>query len=797
MRNLLYACRILRQRPVFSLVAVVTLALGIGVNSAIFSVVDAVMLRPLPFADAARLASVWPDRSFSKQELLFLRHTGRSYAQLGFWSGGWSFALTGRDQPLELPGARATADFFSLLGARAAIGRTFAPGEDLPGNDRVAVLSDGLWRRLFAASPAALGQRLELDGEPYTVVGVMPSAFKFLDNATEIWLPATLDSQGADFKARFAGLFGRLRPGVSLGAASAELASLAPLMRRRFDEREEPGIPKVVALQTRLTGRFERTAFLLAAAVLFVLLVACAGVAHLQLARVVERDQEIAIRTALGARPRQLLAQLLAESALLALAGGACGLLLAAWAVRVLVANLPPQTPRLAEIAVNGRVLAFSVLVSLLTAIASGLAPALRSLRTDPHPALRAGGRTTAAGPRRDWLGRALVMLQVGVALVLSIGAGLMVKSLWRLQRVDPGFRQENLLTLRLTPPSASRYGSLPQIVAFYDQVLGRIQQLPGVVSVAAAQSRPLGSDTWNADLTVEGEPGGAPKTPLSPDWSAVTPAYFGALGVPLLAGRTFTAADRVGAQPVAIVNQTLARSAWPGESPLGKRVYTQLEGRDHWVTVVGVVGDVKQRSLAEAIHPALYRPHAQFDRYPRSALTVLVRTRSNPQRVVAAVRSQVWAVDHDVPIGKIETMESAIYDSIGGPRLVMRLLAAFANLALILGAMSLYGIVSYSVSRRVREIGLRMALGARRSDVLGLVVGQAMKLVLLGLLAGLAAALGLTRLLQSQLFEVGAGDPVTFCTATLLLLAVALLASALPAYRAAQADPLRALQHE
>ncbi|HEY6321838.1 MAG TPA: ABC transporter permease [Thermoanaerobaculia bacterium] len=797
MRDLLYACRMLLKRPGFTLVAVATLALGIGVNCAIFSVVDTVMLRSLPFTDPGRLVSVWPNRTFSKQELLFLRDSSRAYSKLGLYVGGESFSLTGRDQPLEVLGARSTADLFAMLGVKAAIGRSFAPGDDQPGNDRVVLLSDGLWRRLFAASPAALGQRLELNGQRYTVIGVMPAGFQLLDNGTELWLPATLDPQGADFKAQFADLLGRLRPGWSARAAGSELAALVPRMRQRFEERdEEPGAPRVASLRERVTGGFERTVFLLSAAVIFVLLVACANVAHLQLARTVERYKEIAIRTALGARPRQVARQILTESALLAVVGGACGLLLAYWAVSLLVANLPPETPRLGEIAVDGRVVAFSLLLALLAGVASGLVPALRSLETDLQPALKEGGRSTTAGPRRHRLAQVLVALQVGLALVLAVGAGLMVRSLWRLQQVDPGFRPENLLTLRVNLPS-SRYAKLQQITAFYDQVLDRIQRLPGVVAIGAAQSRPLGGEIWNADLTVKGRPAGAQAPPLNVDWIVVTPGYFQTLVVPLLAGRVFAATDRLGTQAVAVVNQTLARRVWPGESPLGKQVYTALEGENHWVTVVGVVGDVKHHGQAAAAMPALYRPHAQFDRYPRAAMTLLVRTVSAPLRLAADARSRVWTVDRDVPVSQIQTMESVLYESIGGPRLIMRLLAVFAGLALLLGAISIYGIVSYSVSQRVHEIGLRMALGARRRDVLGLVVGQAMQLILIGLGAGLAAALALTRLLQAQLFEIGSADPATFCAVSLVLLAVGLLASALPAYRASRSDPLVALQYE
>jgi putative ABC transport system permease protein len=418
----------------------------------------------------------------------------------------------------------------------------------------------------------------------------------------------------------------------------------------------------------------------------------------------------------------------------------------------------------------------------------------LRTLGADPQPALK--GRPAAPDSHRRWLSQSLVILQVGLALVLSIGAGLMVKSLWRLQRVDPGFQAENLLTARLTP-SGDRYATLPQIVPFYDQVLARIARLPGVVSVAAAQSRPMGGDHWSAELTVQGEPAGAGRPPLTPDWLVVTPGYFRTLAIPLLAGRSFASQDREGAQPVALVNRALARRVWPGGDPLGKRVYTSLEGEGHWVTVVGLVGDVRSHGMAAEAPPTLYRPHAQFERYPRARLTLLVRTRSQPLRLAAELRSQVWAIDPGVPVAEVETMESVIDRSIGAPRLVMQLLSVFANLALVLGMVSLYGLLSYSVSQRLRELGVRMALGARRRDVLGLVVGQALRLVVIGLALGLCAALGLTRFLQGQLFGVTAGDPATFGIAAAALLAAAVLASLVPARRAARADPMSALRQE
>lgn len=791
MHDLRWAFRALVKDPVFTLVALLTLALAIGANSAIFSVVDGIALRALRYREPGRLLHLWPSHNFSAAEFLALPAKARSFERWSLYDGMQTLSLTGTERPIEVAGARTTADFFSVLGVKAALGRTFLPGEDQPGRDHVVVLSQDAWERFFDSDAGILGRPIQLDGAGYTVIGVMPAGFESLETGTELWLPLSLDAAAPDFKIRYSQLVARLNAGVRPQAASAELKTIARQMQGDFGYLDEDlaGV-SVLALQDSLVGGLRRTLLMLLLAVGFVLLVACANVAHLQLARAIRRRREIGIRLAMGAARRQLLRQLLIESLLLALAGGALGLLVAHWGVRLLLAGLPPTTPRVGEVGIDGRVLLFSLGLSVLTGLLFGLLPAVRSARADLQPLLKDGGGGGAGGSGRSRFSEALVMLQVCLAFVLVVGAGLMVKSILRLQQVDPGFRSENLLALRLSPLD-TRYKTSEEVATFYEQVLARVARLPRVESVAATQFEPLGGEGFAAKATIEGQPQDPAAPPLRVDRRVVSPGYFETLRIPLLEGRTFDATDRSGGQQVAVVNASLARRFWPRQGALGKRLQTGMDKPDDWIAIVGVVGDVKNRSLSSGEELQVYRPQRQAGRFPAKRMTVIVRSQGNPAGLIRDVRAAVWSSDREVPIARVRTMDEVVYGSLAGPRWIMQLLSVFANLALVLGAVSIYGIISYSVGRRTREIGLRLSLGASRRDVLGLIVGQAMAPVLIGLALGFGTSLGLTRFLASQLFGVSSTDPATFATGFLLLVLVAFVSSLLPARRASQVDPM------
>ncbi|MES1241998.1 MAG: ABC transporter permease [Acidobacteriota bacterium] len=793
MKDLRWALRTLLKDPVFTLVAVLTLGLGIGASSAIFSVVDGLALRALPYDEADRLVQVWPAHSFSAAEFLELRKQSGAYESLALFNGQQTLALTGLDQPVEIFGARVTAGFFSLLRVQAALGHTFEPGEDQPGRDHVAVLSHDAWERLFGADPKILGRQIQLDGAGYTVVGVMAKGFQALETGTELWLPMTLDPAATDFKVRYSQLLGRLAKGSGPQAATAEMGAIARRMKDEFGYTDEDVAgAAVLPLRETLAGSFKRTLLMLLLAVGLVLLVACANVAHLQLARATKRGREIGIRLALGVGRGRLMRQLVVESLLLALIGGALGLLIASWGVRLLVAGLPPTTPRLDEVGIDGRVLLFSLALSLLSGLLFGLVPAFHSARADLQPLLKDGspGAGGSGGAGRRGFSDALVALQVCLAFVLVVGAGLMVKSILRLQQVDPGFRSENLLALRLSP-SDTRYETSVQVAELYEQILARLARLPGVESVAATQFAPLGGEGFAAKLTVEGRPQEPGAPPERADRRVVSPSYFETLRIPLEEGRGFTAADTFEGQQVAVINASMARRYWPGQSALGKRIQTGMDQPDEWITIVGVVGDVKNKSLSSGEEIQMYRPQRQAGRFPAKRMTLILRGRREPLSLVRDARATIWSVDREVPISRITTMDEVVHGSISGPRWIMQLLSAFANLVLILGAVSIYGIISYSVGRRTREIGLRMSLGATRKDVLELIVGHAMGPVLIGLALGFVVSLGLTRFLAGQLFEVSSTDPATFAVSFLLLTLVALFSSLIPARRAAQVDPM------
>jgi putative ABC transport system permease protein len=797
-KDLRYAARVLARNRGFTAVAILALALGIGANTAIFSVVNAVVLRPLAFDEPDRLVRVWPNKyqaSVSKTEYLDLESgSGSSFEALAAYSG-WGFTITGRGEPLKLSGARCTANLFSLLGAAPMLGRVFEPGEDRPGRDRVAVISYGLWQSRFGAVSNLQDQTFYLDGESYAVIGVMPPGFDFPSREAEMWVPATIDpSKREDFTGGYLSLVGRLKEDVSVEQARAEVLAVAREIRSRIPRAADDygQGARVVPLKDEMVDDIQPMLLVLLGAVAFVLLIACVNVANLVLARAVGRQKEIALRTALGAPRGRIIRQLLTESALLAFAGGAAGLLMAVFGVELLTSLLPADTPRINEARIDAVTLGFSLALSLATGLLFGLAPALQTSKPDLQTALKEGGRTSAA-PAGSRLRSALVVLEIALVLVLLAGAGLLIKSFWRLQQVDPGFKTENVLSLQVAPPS-SKYEEPSRKRAFYGELIERAEALPGVESAGAIHLLPMGGSNWNPGLRVEDHPLDEGASLPNVDWRIVTPRYFHTMNMRLVEGRFFKSADNEGAPGVVIINETLARRYWPDQSALGKRISTGFEHRA-WVTVVGVVGDTKHHGLGSKTRLEMYRPYYQTPF--TSTMTLMVRASSDAAAMADSLRALVWSMDADAPVAQVQMMGEVVERSLNQPRATMLLVAAFAIIALILGAVGVYGVMAYLVSQRAHEIGIRIALGARAGDVLKLVVGGGLKLALIGIASGLAGAVALTRMLESLLFQVSATDPATFASVSAFLLAVALAASIVPARRAARVDPCVALRHE
>lgn len=795
-QDLRYGVRMLAKNPAFTFVAMLTLALGIGANSAIFSVVDAVLLRPLKFKDPEQLVRMWETLpqggtgTVSPPNLKDWREQNDVLAGIAAFSTP-NFNLQSQDSPERIPGAAVTPEFFDVMGAPPRLGRGFHTGEDQLGNHRVVVLSHELWRRSFGADPQIVGRSIPVNGESFTVVGVMPPGFRYPSRLTELWTPLALTSaQTANRGSHFLNVIARLKPGVTLEQAQQQMSLIARRIEQQYPD-NQTGRGILLGLLQEVTVRNVRPALLtLLCAVGFVLLIACVNVANLLLARATARRREIGIRLALGAGRWRLARQFLTESLLLAALGGALGLLLAKWGVNVLVAMATQILPRASEVGLDARVIGFTMLLSLLTGVVFGLAPALQSSKVDVQTTLKEGGN---AGESRqsNWLRSLLVVAEVAAAFVLLIGAGLMVKSFLNLQRVEAGLRPENVLTMGVTLPD-SKYPTPQSRVPFFQRLLERVSALPGVESAGVVNLLPMQNWGWNSDFQIEGRPPFPPgKAPLVEN-RTVTPDYFRAMGIPLVAGRFLTDQDNDKSERVTLINQTFAQRYFPNEDPIGKRINAGVGG---WMTIVGVVGDVKQSGLANSVRIEHYAPHAQVQ--ISNTMSVVVRTLSDPTALAAAIRRETQAIDPAQPVFNIKTMETVIAESVSDRRLNMVLLGVFSGLALLLAVIGIYSVMSYTVTQSTRELGIRMALGAQARDVLKLVVGQGVTLAAVGLVIGLVAAFALTRLMATLLFGVGATDPLTFASVSALLIVVALLACAIPARRATKVDPMVTLRHE
>jgi putative ABC transport system permease protein len=795
-----YGLRMLRKCPSFTAIAVLTLGLAIGANTAIFSVVNAVLLNPLPFSEPDRLVKFWlsaPEKGLPVVELtqglfVYFRDRNRTFEKMAAY-GSAGFNLTGAGEAERLNGTNVTFDFFSILGQQPLYGRTFLPHEDTPGNNLVTVLSYAVWQRRFGGDPGIVGRSLNLNNIPTVVVGIMPPEFDF-PNRTELWIPLGLNPQVMNCFC-YPGI-GRLKPGLTPADAQREIAALSDDFWRERDPNAKGGsIAVAETLLRTMVGEVRAPLVVLLCAVGLVLLIACANIANLLLARANSRSREIAVRCCLGASALRIVRQFLVESLLLALAGAGAGLLLAFWGLKGLKRLALADVPRIEQVRLDPTVLIFTLAVALLTGFLLGLAPALRGARVNLQGYLKEGVRSTHSLLTRRW-NHAFVITQFALSLVLLIGAALLLQSFQRLLSVNPGFRPENILTARLSLPPR-KYTDQSQVRNFYQQLLERVGSMPGVRGAGLSQNVPFNPGNWQDEFIVQGqEPGPGEPIPVVSVRSA-TPGYFETMGIPLLSGRPFQDTDNESAPLVAIVDEKLARKYWPDGNAIGRRIRRgnlSSSSDTPWLTIVGVVASVKHTRLEEDSSFYLYRPHAQ--NVPWMAYLV-VRTSDDPQALTSAVRSQLSALDPEVPLFAVDTMEAAVARSLNTRRLTNMLLAGLAATAALLAVLGIYGVMSLSVSSRTGEFGIRMALGARQSNVLQLVVKQGMRLAIIGVTIGLAVAYGLTGLMKSLLFGVSPTDPATFAVIALLFAGVALLACFIPARRATTVDPMVALRCE
>ncbi len=810
-KDIRYGIRSLIKRPSFTSIAVITLALGIGANTAIFSVVNATLLRPLPFKNPDRIVMVWgyiPKLAHTADKFpssagnyLGLAKQEQTFQELAAFRQ-WSWQLTHAGEPEQLQGVRVSANFFETLGAGPVLGQTFTPDQDQEGAAPVAIISNRLWQREFAADKNVLGKSLTLNGRTVTVIGVMPRDFEFPGGANmipglqfatknDIWMPLAMTEQERKNQGSLnLALLGRLKPGVTMSQAENETRAI------------ETSLPlgtigytvNLVPLQKQMVGNIQRLLLVLLATVAFVLLIACANVANLLLARASSRRKEMAIRGALGAGRFRIIRQLLTESMLLSSLGGMLGFLVAIWGTPLLVSLIPEKVPRIHEINVDLRVLGFALLTSIVTGIVFGLAPALQASRIDLNESLKESARGTTGGLRQNRLRAFLIVSEVSLAVVLMIGAALLAKSFVRLLDVKPGFDPSQTLTMEVSLPTLppSKYTSEQEQAAFFQQVLERLSHSPGVTAAGAVLSLPLTGAEESTDLFIEGRPKPSAEQRPEADYTVVTPDYFRVLQIPLLRGRQFTDRDNKDAPGVIIINDALARRYWPDEDPTGQRITIGFEKSPR--EIVGIVASVKQSTLSSGARPAMYLPHLQL---PTGGMSIVIRTSGDPMSLAILARTQIHSVDPGIPVTNIRTMDEIFSASVAQQRFSMLLVGVFGALALVLAAIGIYGVMGYTVTQRKHEIAVRMALGAKTSQVLRLILKDGLVLASLGVGIGLAGAFALTRLMSSLLFDVKPTDTQTFIAVSALLILVALLACFIPARRATKVDPLVALRYE
>ena len=801
-QDLRYGARMLLQKPAFTFVVVLALAVGIGANSAIFSVVNAVLLRPLPYADPERLVMIWMDNSrinvaedwHSFPNYTDYRDHNEVLESIAAFNNR-SFSITGSGEPERVQAAWMTASLIPLLGVSPALGRNFSPEEEQPGKDQVVILGHGLWQRRFGGDANIVGQSIMLNGNPRTVIGVMPQGFAFPAKDSEMWVPIALTQQQmANRNAISYQVIGRIKPGVSFEQAKANLEMVNRWILNQNPNQEGYGL-NAVLYHDQVVGSVRPAQLALLAAVAFVLLIACANVANLLLSRAAARSREIAIRTALGAGRIRIIRQLLTESLLLALLGGGAGLLIAFWGLDLLLAISPSDLPRLDQITIDRRVLGFTLGVSLLTGLIFGLVPALQASRLALTESLKEGGRGSSGGLQGKRIRSGLVVFEVATTLVLLICAGLMIKSFMNIQNVRLGFNPDRLLTARLQL-SGTKYSEDVSATTFYQRLLERVEAMPGVESASAISTLFLSKTPNSTNFTIEGRAPFAPNEQVEVPVDIVTPGFFKSMGIPLAGGREFTPQDASGTPNVVIINETMAKRFWQGQDPLGKRFMygTPGDGEPQWMTIVGVVGDVRRTGFDAEVRPETFLPHGQA---PARGMMLVIRSASDPTSLTGAVREAVRSIDGDLPVFTVKPMDALLGDMMAQRRLNMLLFALLAGVALILATVGIYGVMAYSVTQRTHEIGIRMALGAQRKDIVRMVVGQGMALAAAGVGIGILASVLLTRLMTALLYGVSATDLVTFVVISVLLTLVAVVASFIPARRATRVDPMIALRYE
>lgn len=804
LKDLRYGCRMLWKNPGYTLIAVLTLALGIGANAAVFSVVNALLLRPMPYPNFERITYVWASDSngenrfsvspYNYTDLRARNQSFESYAAFHYASA----ALTGNGNPESLSAINASADFGKVAGVQPLQGRWFTADEDAPGKNLVAVISYGLWQRRFGGKEI-VGQNIQLNGETFTVIGVMPKNFNFPQNSIEIWKPLALDLSKYQRGTSFLQSVARLKPGVSYQQAQAESMSIARQIEQENSATERDLGFKLNSLREELVGDIERPLWILFGAVVLVLLIACVNVASLLLGRATVRWKEISIRAALGASRWNLIRLMLSESLMLGLLGGVLGLLLAAFGVEWLIKINPEAIPNPGEISIDRIVVGFTMLMSVVTGIVFGALPAWQLTKTNLSQAMRESNRSASGSAKLTAIRNSLVILEIAASLVLLVTAGLLLKSFWKLLEVSPGFRAENVIKADISLPSA-KYKDEWQRADFFQRVLEGVRSMPGVESTAVVTRLPFNNGRSTSSFNIDGRPTSANSDGPVADTHDISPNYFKTMGIPIRAGRDFTDADVRTSPGVVIINEQLAKVYWPNENPIGKRLTIgtpdeeKLYGKGVSREVVGIIGNVKLMTLTADFYPELYVPAAQM---PSSGMTLVVRGKAAPDNLINSIRQVVRNIDLDQPIRRPLALETMVARSVAPQRFIAMLLMVFAGLAIALAVVGIYGVMTYVVTQRTQEIGIRLALGAQRSDVLRMVIAQGMKLAGIGIGIGLLAAFGVSRLLTKLLFEVSPTDAIAYAGVSVLLAAVVLLACLIPARRASNVDPMVALRCE